>query len=100
MSDQIIRRFMKSGTIADDMYFPQLRETYRKLVETEMRDLGYVPLYDIDPVFRTWMVDESVHYHFSYSMQGVYIGEDKSWKIKGVADNKQIPMNQSKSGAS
>jgi len=90
MSDQIIRRFRHAGIIDDDKRFKQAQETYKNVLETEMRDQGFVPLYDIDPVFRTYWNSKDQWYEFSYTMQGVYVGEEKAWRSKGVINNRLV----------
>lgn len=105
MTDSMIRRYPIVGEIEDDSRFPSVQETYRIVIEGQMRDEGFVPLYDIDPVFRTWYIPERNVYGFRYTMQGVYVGKDKSWDIKGVVNNREVgristPTNQNKSEAS
>lgn len=93
MTDQIIRRFQIAGTVADDSLFPQLRVTYYNNIVTMMKDQDYVPLLDINPVWKTQYNGNS--YDCIYTWHGVYVGE-RAWEYAGVTDQKLILMHRSK----
>jgi hypothetical protein len=68
----------------------QSQETFRNDVLTQMRDEGFAPVIDMDPVFKwSWLKDDL--YEFTYTIQGVYVGKDKSWQTEGVSNGKRIP---------
>jgi hypothetical protein len=91
----MIRRFKVAGVIADDSKFIQSQETYRKVLINEMRDEGFVPLFDINPVWKTALVGGK--YEFEYTMHGVHVGREKSWQSHGMMDGKLIPLPTQKS---
>jgi hypothetical protein len=90
MTDKMIRRFKVAGVMGDDSGLIQTRETYHKLLVTEMKDEGYVPLLDVNPVWKmTYLGDK---YEFEYTMQGVHVGREVSWTIQGIMDGRPIPQ--------
>lgn len=87
MTKQIIRRFQVSGTFKGDRII-QTRETQRKTLVSMMRDQGYVPVYDVDPVWEQSWKEEDV-FEFTYTWHGVHVGE-KAWQTEGVYGGKMI----------
>lgn len=55
-----------------------------------MKDQGFSPVLDIDPIFEIEWVRDDV-YNFSYTWQAVHVGKDKAWQIEGVLGGKMIP---------
>ena len=92
MTNQLIRRFQIEG-ITTEENLERRQATFRKTVNNMMREEGFVPVLDIDPVFtRHWMKDDL--FEFSYTMQAVYIGKDRSWQTEGILAGKVIPFTQ------
>ncbi len=89
MTKQIIRRFQLPGTVAGDKIV-QSRDTHRRAMLNLMRDEGFVPLLDLDPVWEQQWIKDDI-FGFVYTMQGVYVGEDKAWQTEGVLAGKLIP---------
>ena len=91
MTAQMIRRFQMRGLLVEDA-FVQLHDnqTHGRIIINMMKDEGYVPLLDVNPVFRTSYIGGD-KYEFSYTMQGVYVGRDKAWQTEGMLDGKLIP---------
>jgi hypothetical protein len=55
-----------------------------------MRNEGFVPVLDLDPVWQ-WSWIKNDEFRFTYTWQGVYVGEDKAWQTEGVSNGKQVP---------
>lgn len=55
-----------------------------------MRDDGFAPLLDLNPVWEQSWVEGDI-FEFTYTWQAVYVGEEKAWQIEGVSDGKMIP---------
>jgi hypothetical protein len=91
MTAQMIRRFQMRGLIVEDA-FVQIHDnqTHARVIITMMKDEGYVPLLDVNPVFLTSYIGGD-KFEFSYTMQGVYVGRDKAWQSEGMLDGKLIP---------
>jgi hypothetical protein len=89
VTNQMIRRFQLPGTVAGNKIV-QSRDTCRKELITMMKDEGFVPLLDVDPVWeQSWVKDDV--FEFVYTWQGVYAGEEKAWLIEGNLGGKMIP---------
>lgn len=95
MTDKIIRRFQIKGTILDDSKFIQIRETYYKEIVAMMKDNGYVPLLDIDPVWDTRYIPKDENYKCTYTWHGEYVGEN-AWNFVGKMGQKLVPTPPSK----
>ena len=89
MTAQMIRRFVMTGEYTETKLI-STRTTVRSFLTNMMKDDGFVPLLDVDPV---WLSDYrgGEKFNFSYTMQGVFVGKDKAWQIDGVMDGKLIP---------
>lgn len=58
-----------------------------------MREEGFVPLLDVDPVWeQSWVKDDI--FEFIYTWQGIYAGKDEAWLIEGNLGGKMIPISQ------
>lgn len=89
VTSQIIRRFQFKGQ-TDGARLPQKQEGYRHAVTNMMRDEGFVPLLDVDPVFSwEWFKDDL--YSFCYTWHGVFVGMEKAWETEGVLAGKRVP---------
>lgn len=89
MTSQLIRRFQVRGKFKGDRLI-QTRETQRRELVNSMKDEGYVPLYDLDPVWEQSWEEEDV-FSFTYTWQAVYVGEEKAWQTEGIYGGKEIP---------
>ena len=89
MTKQLIRRFQVEGTFKGDRLL-QTRETQRLALLGMMKDDGFIPLFDLDPVWeQDWVKDDT--FSFTYTWQGVHVGKDKAWQTEGIYGGKTIP---------
>lgn len=88
MTHQMIRRFSITAIYSEKMLI-RTRDTCHNSVVGMMRDEGYVPLYDINPVWQSTMREDE-KFAGTYTMQGVYVGEEEAWQIDGMVDGKLI----------
>lgn len=94
MTKQLIRRFQVTGQFLGSKIV-QARETQRKNLLSMMKDEGFVPLFDLDPVWeQSWVKEDT--YEFVYTWQGVYVGEERAWQTEGVSGGKMIPSPKTK----
>lgn len=89
MTAQMIRRFCLVGDLIETK-MAQSRNTHNSVLVAMMKDEGYVPLLDVNPVFQT-TYKGGEKYTFSLTMQGVFVGRDKAWQSDGMLDGKLIP---------
>lgn len=91
MTNQLIRRFQVEGTFKEGKLL-QVRETQRRELLSMMKDEGFVPLYDLDPVWEQSWVKEDI-YSFTYTWQAVHVGKEKAWQTEGIYGGKTIPSS-------
>lgn len=77
-----IKRFPLDGQINDDSDFIRLRAQFETLIIHQMRDMGYVPVLDLGPLWSTKL--EGKHYTFELTVYGVYVGRKKACTIEGM----------------
>jgi len=87
-SHKSIKKFDLEGEIYDDSQIVRLKEQYIFMLESAMRNNGYVPRYDID-------TDFSISYNgktfdFKISVYGVYVGKGKAKCILGIDKNTPV----------
>jgi hypothetical protein len=89
MTSQMIRRFVYSGEYSETRLI-QTRIELTTMMVVDMKDQGFVPLLDVNPV---WLTDYQggERFEFVFVMQGVYVGKEKAWQTQGVSDGKLIP---------
>jgi hypothetical protein len=59
----------------------------------EMKEDGFVPLLDVNPVWSTDYISGD-RFRFLFTMQGVFVGKGRAWEIFGVADGKEVPSSR------
>ena len=93
-----IKKFNLEGKINDEAFTPRLKIEYIKLVLTQMKMLGYVPRFDIEPDFTIDYNEAKQYFEFELSIYGIYVGKRRAEWIQGVDGNKVIytPPNKSK----
>jgi hypothetical protein len=80
-----IRKFGFSGTLADDSKFVSLRAQYETLIIHNMRDVGFVPVLDLDTLWSTSFDAATKQYSFTISVFGIYVGKAKAKTIEGMS---------------
>jgi hypothetical protein len=92
-----IKNFSVEGIIvASDKYLPRTRDNYVRLLITDMRDEGYVPVLDLDPNITVDFVPDTGVFLMSVVVYGVKVGIEKSWEYEGMTANKLIPKSTPK----
>lgn len=89
MTSQMIRRFTYVGEYLETKLI-QTRQEMTTAMVVEMKDEGFVPLLDVNPVWSTDYIGGE-RFRFIFTMQGVFVGKDKAWSLLGVSDGKLIP---------
>lgn len=86
-----LKSFGMQGQIHDDAAIPRLRIEYQKLIETDMREQGYVPILDLDVQFSLSYDEPNDLYEFDIVVYGVYVGRKKSHLYEGFSGQSLIP---------
>jgi len=91
-----IKKFDLDGNIYDDSAIIRLKNEYIRLLVSEMRILGYVPRFDIDPDFTIRYNEKAAIFEFKLSVYGIYIGKKRTEWIIGLDGTKIISIPESK----
>lgn len=91
VTDRRIEPFRLPVIVKDGGSFYKRYDEFVRLITNDMRDQGFVPIFDVDPfVENGGVVDNSQK--FTITVQGVWVGKDRAWKIHGLTKGKEIPM--------
>ncbi len=88
-----IKRFYISGEIHDDSAIPRLKVEYIRLLQQQMKDLGYALRLDIDPDFTIKYNKKTETFTFKISIYGSYVGKKKIECVVGI-DGTQVIYTQ------
>jgi len=86
-----LKSFGMQGQIHDDAAIPRLRLQYERLIESDMREQGYVPILDLDIQFSLLYDEEQDLYEFDIVVYGVYVGKKKAHLYEGFSGQSLIP---------
>jgi hypothetical protein len=86
-----LKSFGMQGKIHDDAAIPRLRIEYQRLIESDMREQGYVPILDLDIQFSLLYDEPNNLYEFDIVVYGVYVGKKKSHLYEGFSGQSLIP---------
>lgn len=84
-----IKEFVLEGIISDAS-LPSHRQSVEKLLDTQMRDGGYVPHLDLDTLYYISYNEEKEHFSFECTMFGVHVGKKWAWEVAGLSGSKFI----------
>jgi len=86
-----LKSFGMQGKIHDDAAIPRLRLEYERLIESDMREQGYVPILDLDIQFSLLYDEAQDIYEFDIVLYGVYVGKKKAHLYEGFSGQSLIP---------
>lgn len=86
-----LKSFGMQGQIHDDAAIPRLRIEYQRLIESDMREQGYVPILDLDVQFSLLYDEPNDLYEFDIVVYGVYVGRKKAHLYEGFSGQSLIP---------
>jgi hypothetical protein len=73
-----IKKYTQSGEIRDDSAFPRLRAELERLMIQQMKDEGYLPVYELGTFWSTKLLDKK--YSFVLTIYASYAGKVKAMK--------------------
>ena len=91
MQNKKIKKFGMNGIIADDSAIPRMRSQYEKTILMSMRDSGYVPVLDLDPLFYISYDEIKNVFNFEIYLHGIFVGKKKATEYDGYIGQKLIP---------
>ena len=86
-----LKSFGMQGVIHDDSAIPRLRIEYQRLIESDMREQGYVPILDLDVQFSLSYDEPNDIYEFDIIVYGLYVGKKKSHMYEGFSGQSLVP---------
>ncbi|NBR22912.1 MAG: hypothetical protein EBU08_03830 [Micrococcales bacterium] len=93
MQNKKIKKFGMEGTIIDDAAIPRMRQKYEGTILNAMRDSGYVPVLDLDPLFYISYDESNNRFNFEIYLHGVYVGKKRATEYDGYAGQRLIPRS-------
>lgn len=85
-----IKKYTHEGFIRDDSDFIRLRDELERLLQQQMRDEGYVPVYELGSFWSTSRDAEKKRYTFKLTMYACYAGKSKAAQYKYWQSGKLI----------
>ena len=85
-----IKDFSLEGEIANDSFIFGHREKMEKLMDSHMRNLGYVPHLDLDSQYSISYNLERETFDFHITVYGVYVGKKRAHEIVGKSGSSFI----------
>ena len=85
-----IKKYTHEGFIRDDSDFIRLREELERLMEQQMRDEGYVPVYELGSYWTTERDPWNKRYSFKLTMYSSYAGRIRAQQFKYWQNGKLI----------
>jgi hypothetical protein len=73
-----IKMYTNSGFLRDDADIPRLRLELERLIVQQMRDEGYVPVYELNSFWSTSYEPAKKRYTFKLTMYAAYAGKVKA----------------------
>lgn len=92
-----IKKFPLEGQIHDESLVPRLKIEYIRLIVLQMKSMGYVPRFDIEPDFTIEYIENKEIFTFKLSVYGIYVGRRNSEWIVGIDGTKAIHTQKNKS---
>jgi hypothetical protein len=86
-----IKQFAIEGQFLDDRIASGIKEINERVLDIQMRDMGYIRALDIDPAWTTEYNPIQDEWRFKMSIYGFYVGKRKSWQYEGSFQGKLIP---------
>lgn len=77
-----IKKYTHEGFIRDDSDFIRLRNELERLMDQQMRDEGYVPIYELGSFWTTFRQPLNKRYTFKLTMYASYAGRCKAQEFK------------------
>ena len=86
-----IKNFCIEGQFLDDTKTLDIKRLNERILDVQMRDMGYIRALDIDPVWTIEYNPMQDEWRFKMSIYGFYVGKRKSWQYEGASQGKLIP---------
>jgi hypothetical protein len=78
MMHKPIKKYTHEGFIRDDADFPRLRNELERLTVQQMKDEGYIPVYELNSFWSTSYQPDDKRYSFKLTMYASYAGRVKA----------------------
>lgn len=88
-----IKEFTIDGEFADEALASSIKDLQERIIDTQMRDRGYIRALDMDSHWSVIFSPQSETWLFKITMYGFYIGRRKAWEYEGSWQGKLLPRN-------
>ena len=85
-----IKKYTHDGFIRDDSDFINLRTELEKMMCQQMRDEGYVPVYELYSNWATTWEPENKRYTFKLTIYGAFAGRRKAMQFNYWQNGKLV----------
>lgn len=85
-----IKKYTHSGFIRDDSDFIRLRNELERLLEQQMRDEGYLPVYDLGTFWSTSYDIKNKRYEFKLTIYASFAGRARALKYNYWQNGKLV----------
>jgi hypothetical protein len=86
-----IKKYAISGVFGSDSEIPYVRAGAERLLEEDAREMGYVPVLDLDTLWSTSYNLERNTWAYSSVLYCIYVGKRKAREWEGWQNGKLIP---------
>ena len=86
-----IKQFSIDGQFLNDALTLDIKNLNERLLDVQMRDMGYIRALDLDPAWTTEYNHFQDEWRFRMTIYGFYVGKRKSWQYEGASQGKLIP---------
>lgn len=91
MTDKNIKRFSFDVWVKDSGTFANRYDAHLKLFAEGLRSKGYIPVLDIEPVTKVLYDQAKEVFHYTITIQTIYVGRKKASVSYGIHYNKILP---------
>ena len=85
-----IKMYTNAGFLRDDSDIPRLRVELERLVLQQMRDEGFVPIYELNSFWATSYEPDNKRYSFKLTMYAVFAGKVKARQFDYWSNGKLV----------
>jgi hypothetical protein len=90
MMHKSIKKYTHDGFIRDDADFPRLRAELERLTKQQMKEEGYVPVYELNSFWSTSYEPEDKRYTFKLTMYACFAGKVKALQFNYWQNGKLV----------
>ena len=95
MYNKNIKLFSIEGELGSERALAKTRGGMERILDTDLRDKGYLPVLDLGSGFFTQYDKDRDSYRFLVTMYGIYVGKRKAQEWEGYLMGRLLPHHKS-----